>query len=249
MCSPVDTMKQKLVPLLGIAFVVALIATGIFYGLFVGKLQNTTPRYSVVTAARELPRGAILQASDLKVGTVDAAEPPKGAYTSVEQVVGQTVLDTIKDGSPVVDSRLASHRSVPVGMRAISIHVADSSGVVSMLQPGNKVDVQLVSPGPRNEPSLRTVLQNIEVLSTSVAENSRPVVNLIVAPEDADVLGLADSTARLRLTLRNSADHDRSLLGIVPASSLLQHTQSGADGLPVARGGAGDRIQKVSVPR
>ena len=33
-------MKNKLVPLLGIAFVVAVVATGIFYGLFVSKMRN-----------------------------------------------------------------------------------------------------------------------------------------------------------------------------------------------------------------
>ena len=35
-------MKKNLVPLLGIAFVVAIISTGIFYGLFVGKLKSAT---------------------------------------------------------------------------------------------------------------------------------------------------------------------------------------------------------------
>ncbi len=245
MCAPHAFMKQKLVPLLGIAFVVALIATGIFYGLFVGKLQNSNPRYSLVTAARELPRGAVLQTGDLKLGTVEAPEPPKGAYTSVDQVVGQTVLVPISESAPVVDSRLASHRSVPVGMRAISIHVSDSSGIVSMLQPGYKVDVQLVSPSSRNEPSLRTVLQNIEVLTTSPAENGRPVVNLLVSPEDADVLGLADATARLRLTLRNSSDQTRPPLGILPSSTLLQHSQVGGDVQKLTP----ERIQKVSVPR
>lgn len=243
-------MKQKLVPLLGIAFVVALIATGVFYGLFVGKLQNTVPRYSVVTAAHDLVRGTVLQASDLKVGVVEAADPPKGAYTSVEQVVGQSVLDSLKEGAPVVDAHLASHRSVPVGMRVISIHVADSSGVVSMLQPGYKVDVQLVSPGPKNEPSLRTILQNVEVLTTGVAENSRPVVNLLVTPPDADVLGLADSTARLRLTLRNSSDQERAPLGILPASTMLQHSQAGTEVSATGpKAAAGSKIQKVSVAR
>ena len=249
MCSPRAIMKQKLIPLLGIAFVVALIATGIFYGLFVSKLQSSNPRYSLVTAAKDLPRGTVLQASDLKVGTLEAPEPPRGAYTSPEQVLGLTVLETIAAGGPVVDSRLASHRSVPVGMRAISVHVVDSSGVVSMLQPGYKIDVQVVAPNARNEASLRTILQNVEVLSASPAENNRPVVNLIVAPEDADVLGLADSTARLRITLRNSSDQNRPPLGILPSGSMLQHSQAPTGTPQPIAGNTAERMQKVAVPR
>jgi len=245
-------MKNKLVPLLGIAFVVALIATGIFYGLFVGKMRNSNPRYSLVAASHEIARGAVLQAGDLKVETIEAPEPPKGTYTTIDHVVGLTVLDPLKEGSPIVDTHLASHRSVPVGMRAISIHVTDSNGVVSMLQPGYKVDVQVVTQSSKNEPSLRTVLQNIEVLTTSPVENGRPVVNLIVTPPDADVLGLADATARIRLTLRNPLDQNQPALGVIPASALLQHTQGGSATAPATPAGprtAADRLQKVAVPR
>ena len=36
--------KNNLLKLLGIAFVVAIISTGIFYGLFVNKLSSSTGR-------------------------------------------------------------------------------------------------------------------------------------------------------------------------------------------------------------
>ena len=59
-------MKKNLVPLLGIAFVVAIISTGIFYGLFVGKLKSASvPSQSIVVAARNLDRGTALQAADV----------------------------------------------------------------------------------------------------------------------------------------------------------------------------------------
>ena len=61
-------MKKNLVPLLGIAFVVAIVSTGIFYGLFVGRLKSATlPGPSIVVAARSLDRGYSLQAADVKL--------------------------------------------------------------------------------------------------------------------------------------------------------------------------------------
>jgi Flp pilus assembly protein CpaB len=219
-------MKTKLVPLLGIAFAVALVATGVFYGLIVGKLRvSAPPRYTVVVASRPLSPGTVLQASDLKLSAIEAAEAPKGSFAAPEHAVGFTVLDGIAENSPIVEQHLASQRSIKEGMRAISVHVADSSGIVAMLHPGHKVDVQVVG-SAKGEMSLRTVLQNIEVLSTSGPDNGRPVVNLLVAPDEGDVLGLADSSARVRLVLRNPSDEGRPLQNIIPASTLLQRTQS-----------------------
>lgn len=217
-------MKNKLVPLLGIAFAVALVATGVFYGLIVGKLRvSAPPRYTVVVASRPLAPGTILQSSDLKLAAVEGPEAPKGAFAAPEQAIGFTVQDAIAENAPVVESHLASQRSIREGMRAISVHVADSSGIVTMLHPGYRVDVQVVS-SSKGETSLRTVLQNIEVLSTSAPDNGRPVVNLLVAPDDGDVLGLADSSARMRLVLRNPSDEGRPVQNIIPASNLLQKT-------------------------
>jgi Flp pilus assembly protein CpaB len=62
-------MKRNMVPLLGIAFVAAIICTGIYYGLFAGKLRSSSeiPGHSVVVAARDLDRGTVIQASDLRI--------------------------------------------------------------------------------------------------------------------------------------------------------------------------------------
>src|SRR4051794_36049837 len=132
-------MKQKLAPLLGIAFVVALISTGVFYGLFVGKAQSSVPdlpHFTVVLANRALARGTVIQAADVKTASWSGAEAPKGSFTTPDHVVGITVLDPISANDPVTETKLASHKSIPNGMRAVSIHVTDSSGVVAMLHPG-----------------------------------------------------------------------------------------------------------------
>jgi pilus assembly protein CpaB len=223
-------MKKNLVPLLAIAFVVAIISTGIFYGLFVGRLNSATigQGQTIVVAARNLDRGAVLQPEDVKLAAWGSPEVPKGAYTELSKVNGLTILSPIGQDEPVSESRVASTASgaaagmgIAPGMRAVSIHAVDSSGVVSILRPGYKVDVQLVS---NQSPELRTILQNIEVLSVNPQGDGRgntPVVTLLVNPAGADMAGLGDSTARLRVILRNPLDDAAAELSAVTLPGIL----------------------------
>jgi pilus assembly protein CpaB len=209
-------MKKNLVPLLGIAFVVAIISTGIFYGLFVGKLNSAGPAGpSIVVAARNLDRGAALQPADVRLAPWGAAELPKGAFSELDKVSGKTLIASLQENEPVLEARVATPGSrdagglgIAPGMRAVSIHATDSSSVVALLRPGHKVDVQLVSTYG-SLPELKTILQNVEVLAVNAqgdGRNPAPVITLLVTPEGAGLAGLGDSTARLRLTLRNPLD-------------------------------------------
>ena len=209
--------KNDVVKFMGVALVVAIIATGLFYGLFVNKLSsNAGNGNTLVVAAKALKAGTVLQATDVKTIPWPAAELPKGNFGKVEEVLGSTVFDTIGDGEPVSGFRLASAQSaggagVPSGMRAVSVHVTDSTGVLGLLRTGQKVDVQVVH-GKVPDISIRTVLENLSVLSvipqtelTSQGVNL-PVVTLLATPPEADILAASDAGARVRLTLRNPLD-------------------------------------------
>jgi pilus assembly protein CpaB len=218
--------KNNVVKLLGIALVVAIISTGLFYGLFVNKLSsNVGSGNTLVVAAKALKPGTVLQLSDVTTIPWPAAELPKGNFGKVEDVVGSSVFDNIGEGEPVLESRLASARSaggagVPSGMRAVSVHVSDSTGVLGLLRAGQIVDVQVVR-GKAPDIAVRTALENLRVLSVipqmelTSQGTSLPVVTLIATPSEADVLATADAGGRVRLTLRNSLDdqtRSRSLL-------------------------------------
>jgi len=91
--------------------------------------------------------------------------------------------------------------------------VSDSSGVMGLLRAGHKVDVQVVIPKSNDGGAqLRTAIEDLQVLAVSnkAEANSQgfslPVVTLLANPADADVLALADSGARVRLTMRNPLD-------------------------------------------
>ncbi|MBK5292930.1 MAG: Flp pilus assembly protein CpaB [Acidobacteriia bacterium] len=170
-------MKKNIIPLLLIAFVIAVAATGLFYGLVVSRAP----------------------------AAVDPASIP-GAAEKAGPALG-----------------------IPPGMRAISVQVVGSSGVLALLQRGDHVDIQAVhSLDKDSELQLRTVLENIEVLGVPAHPDSGtgkappPVVTLLANPQEADILGLADSAARIRLLLRNPKDGvklGRSSIGMTSVMS------------------------------
>jgi Flp pilus assembly protein CpaB len=214
-------MKKNMVPLLGIAFVVAVICTGVFYGLFAGKLHSKTtelPGQPIVVAGRDLDRGTVLKTEDLQVSEVRGALA--GSFAKVDDAVGATLLEPLKQNEPLLQSRVASRNpkgagtgaGIAAGMRAVSIRVADSSGIMDLLHEGSRVDLQAVTEH-NGQAELRTVLQNVQVLRVNpqleAAGNNRPAVpvaTVLVPAQYADLIAVADSGARIRIALRNPLD-------------------------------------------
>jgi len=231
--------KNNLVKLLGIAFVVAILSTGIFYGLFVNKLSSSTGSgKTLVVAARPLKPGTVLQVADLKAIPWPVDQLPKGAYATADSVVGDTVFDSIGEDEPVMTSRLASSKTggesgVPAGMRAVSVHVTDSTGVMALLRSGQRVDVQVViGRGKGIDTEVRTALESLSVLSVNPQPEANsqgqnlPVVTLLAKPSDADILALADSGAAVRLTLRNPLDADSRTRAPLTITSVMRTSGS-----------------------
>ncbi len=211
--------KNNLLKLLGIAFVVAILATGVFYGLFVSKMSsNTGNGKMLVVAAKTLKAGTVLQPADVKTVPWLGDQLPKGSFGSVNDIAGKTVFDTIGEDEPIFASRLATAENgggsgVPSGMRAVSVHVTDSTGVLAMLRNGQKVDVQVVTGrGDRGDTTVRTAIEGLKVLSVAPQPElssqgvNLPVVTLLATPREADILAVADAGARVRLALRNPLD-------------------------------------------
>lgn len=211
-------MRKKLIPLLAIAFAVALVSTAVFYSLFAARLSGAPgrPQTTVVAAARELPAGTTVARDDVRAVPWTGGQAPVGSFNKPEQVLGKVIVQPVAPGEPIMQSRVASKdgggAGVPEGMRAVSIHVSDSSGVVALLKPGFKVDVQTFASRSQRAPKdeMRTLLRGVPVLSVSTQPEqssqgyfSAPVVTLLAQAPDAEQLALADSFGRLRLSLRN----------------------------------------------
>ena len=212
-------MKKNMLPLLAIAFVVAIISTGLFYGLFASKLSGSSvdlPKQSVVVSTRKLPRGAVLTAADVHVAEVRGRTAFGNSFSRPEQVIGSTVLDPVDESQVLSKSTLSSPNSteggnVPAGMRAVTIHVFESGGVFPLLRPGSRVDIQAMSDREKRPVSVHTVLQNIEVLSansqpeTVALRYSASMLTVLVRPEDSDLVAMAD-VGGVRVVLRNRLD-------------------------------------------
>lgn len=212
-------MRKNITPLLAIAFVVAIISTGLFYGLFASKLSQAStdlPWQNVLIASRKLAPGAVLAGPDVHVAEFRGRTAFAGSFAAPEQVIGSTTTEPLEENQVLTKSSLVSRTpadgtSIPVGMRALTIHVFESSGVMALLRPGSRVDVQAVSDRDHST-VLRTILQSVEVLSAGAQTEplaGRPpayAVTVLVRPEAADLLAIADTGARLRLTLRNRLD-------------------------------------------
>jgi len=231
-------MKKNLMPLLGVAFVAAVLATGIFYGLLVTRLRQPDQAAqvrAVLVPARNLDRGTVLKPDDLKLADWNAKQAPADSIGAIEQAVGLTLLEPVATNMPLREAHFAPRGlaggvslAIPAGMRAVSIHPGESGGVVAMLRSGSRVDVQVLDSrySGNGQIQLRRLLQNIEVLSVGGPDggqfqNHKPVVTLLVTPHDADRLSLADAAMQLRLVLRNPSDSDTAVDSSLAPNSLF----------------------------
>lgn len=200
-------MKKNFLPLFGIALVAAAAATGVFYALL--PQEAASAHATVVVAAREIELGARLRAEDLRLEPWKQGPLPEGALRLASEAAGKVALRPLAAGEPLKAADLApagagALAAIPPGMRAISLHPVDSQGVIAMLEPGSRVDVQVVN--LRGEPYARRMLEDVEVLRVQKSDLQRPAVTVLAKPEDADRLSLADAQQQIRLLARNPAE-------------------------------------------
>src|SRR5689334_18789274 len=219
-------MNQRLFSVLIFAFVVSAGASLLLYRLIASRVTkaNSEPATQVLVAARNLDLGTLLRESDLKMGGWNGPLP-QGALLRKEDVVGRGVMAAIYDGEPIVENRLAPKgagaglaATIPAGMRAVAVKVNDVVGVAGFVVPGMRVDVLISGNPPGGSASVgmvsKTLLQNIEVLSAGQNfqkdAEGKPVqvqvVNLLVTPEQAEVVNLASNETKIQLVLRNPLD-------------------------------------------
>ena len=225
-----------------LVFALSIVVAGIFSALVYRAGQQTPQAADVQTvpvavAARALPIGSRLTASDVKLVAWPAGSPVTGALGSIEAAVDRGLLASVVENEPITMAKLAAAGSVAglpsmitAGMRAISVKVDDVVGVAGFAVPGAHVDV-VVSMSQGDESLARVVVSNVEVLAAGTrTEQGQPtegrsasasVVTLLVSPSDAERISLASSVGRITLTLRNPLDASASDTKGTPVASLL----------------------------
>jgi pilus assembly protein CpaB len=224
-------MNKRFLGVLAFATIVATIASLLLYRLLINRPQTTQAKVSsvqIVLAGRDIEVGTVLKEEDVKLtdwpGTV-----PVGSSAKVEDVVGRGVMTPIYAKEPIIESRLAPKGAggglaamIPKGMRATAVRVNEVVGVAGFVVAGMHVDVLISGNRPGGDAGLgtlsKTLLQNLEVLSAGQDfkkdAEGKPiavqVVNLLVTPEQAEMLSLAASQTQIQLILRNPLDSEVS---------------------------------------
>jgi pilus assembly protein CpaB len=221
-------MSQRVTAILLVALLVSGLATFLVYRVVSSRPASVAPvTAQVVTATRQLDIGTVIADKDLKISSWTGLVP-KGMATKKEGLVGRGVIATVYEGEPIVETRLAEPgaggglaATIPPGMRAVALRVNDVAAVAGFVLAGSKVDILIsgIPPGGSvGGPRVKTLLQNIEVLSAGQnyqkdAEGKPvlvPVVNVLVTPSQAEILSLASNETRIQLVLRNPLDTEQA---------------------------------------
>jgi pilus assembly protein CpaB len=190
--------------------------------------QVEMPTAKVVVAAEAIPVGTLLEERHLRTIAWPARNPVTGGVANPKELVGRGVIAPIGVNEPVTLTKVAGADAggglppiIPSGMRAISVRVNEVIGVAGFVVPGTRVDIVVTLGKQRDEGQdqtmTRTVVSNVQVLTAgtkfdqeAARKDKKPVqtsvVTLMVTPEDAEKIALAQNEGKLTLALRNPLD-------------------------------------------
>ena len=199
---------------------------------------KTSSEWHYVAATRDIAAGERLGPDMLTTVNWSSTLPVEGAFNSPDKAVGRIASFPLASGMVVTEKLLASADSslglpqkIPEGMRAIAIQTDEVADFGGFLFPGAHVDVLMtikaVTAGPMMQPIKQVVdrdrtivvLEDVGVLATgkqivpdpSGKPTSVSVVTLLVTPDDARKVALAQQKGIVHLALRNGADHGSAL--------------------------------------
>jgi pilus assembly protein CpaB len=164
-----------------ISFMVAAVLfaglAGVLVSHLLGQRYASEPIRPVVVAARDMPSGAPFEKSALRLAQWPKSSVPRGAFTSIDQVLqaGGVPLIPLVSGEPVLASHLSKQSSgmgvaakLEQHQRAMAIQVESSVTLAQLIYPGARVDVltTLRRPGSGfRGVKTKVILQNVSVLA------------------------------------------------------------------------------------
>lgn len=221
--------QQKI--LIPLALVLSLFTT-VLVMRFIQKQQEAAQKpkvvlTSAVVATMDLAPGTKITPQNLKVAEFPAELVPMGAFSDPAVLTDRVVKTSIFTGEIILEGKLAPLGSsggvsglIPLGMRAMSVAIDPVSGVSGFIFPNSRVDVLVTvsSSMEKEAAATKIILEDVLVLaidqrfgqSGGEAPAEGQHATLLVTPEQAEKLALAETEGRIRLALRNSADHDQA---------------------------------------
>ena len=193
--------SSRLIILVGALLAVIAFGGIIWWGSQGGSTPGTATATvatttKVVQAVSTISLGSTITASQVTVKEVPVTVAPVDAFSDPSQVVGRIARAQIEAGSTLTAADFATGntaqgdqivQALKPGYRAIAVQVDQNSGVGTLIQPGDRVDmllgikIQTYVPPPGGGPassqlpqpvpggpqlSVKDILQNLEVLGT-----------------------------------------------------------------------------------
>lgn len=178
----------------------------------------STTLVSRLVAARDLPAGTVLEASQLAVREVPAAWAPAASIDpqAVDSVLGTRLAGDLAGGELLLKACLgaagpASSRSLAAliepGQRAFVVAASDLGGLAGMLRVGDAIDIYVSQPYRGREATV-PVLQGMRVLTATDTGDGggSALITLAARPDEAMRYLSARQAGTLTAVLRNRND-------------------------------------------
>ena len=158
------------------------------------------PSVGVLTAARDLPAGAVLGSDDLVTVDFAPGSVPTGA---TRDAVGRALAAPVRRGEPVTDVRLlgpALTAGTPE-LTAVPVRLPDA-GMVELLEVGDRIDLIATDPQGAGASVVATGVPVLALPSGSAETDAsgQPGGLVVVGVASTEVTALADAGVRLFLT-------------------------------------------------
>ncbi len=226
-------MRPKSLLLLGLALGCGLVAS-----IGISQVMNTNnkPISSVETvpifvALHNINVGDPIEDGMLSLEEWPKDKVPRGAISKLADIEGRRPRTAIIEGEAILEGKLLAPgqmadpiRSIPKTMRLKTIAVDAEKSAAGLLGPGDRVDVQLfVRKDQRTGIDMaksKVILQNIRVFAVDQTVQRSPeggeertiakTISLMLTPEQASKLSLAERVGEISLIPRNPDDEEVS---------------------------------------
>lgn len=261
-------MNAKTLAPLGAALVLGLIAALVaMKSMGKPKANEGDSQARIVTLKRDVAAGQEISMEDVTASALTSPVAPQGTFEVLSDVIGRVAVAPMSAGQPVFAPLLAPKGTVgglqalvPVGMRAITIDVSETTGVGGLIGPGCLVDVLVTLTGDNTVgPLSKTLVQGLKVTAVGQRMGAVPkdmpqemfrTATLLVTPSQAETIELASSNGRLRLVLRSGNDTGDAQTAGVTMSELRGTRHSNSDDLNATHAvmNAGPSTQPAPAP-
>jgi pilus assembly protein CpaB len=228
----------------------------------------------VIVAARDLPAGQLLEPAMLALRKMPRDFLPSGALSGsqAKAIIGERLAIGLRRGDPLQAGIITSRDNqilsnlVHEGGRALTIPVDDMNSMGGLLGAGDVVDLYY-SRSQGDGAILTPLLERVQVLAAGEAVATDKVVSrspvdsvhgfstltILVSPEDAARVVLAQSTGSITVLLRSPADEIPAAIVTRNSRSLFVkyaagHSAGGsaAESIELIVGGGGGIVPEVS---